>query len=152
MATIRSDEAVHGSAKSRPYSKPPEDLKLGKARILRFIHDTAWPISPTLVGMDFSQSNLSSPRDYSKIFSPVDNLFDGPPRPGFGDQAKESRARPQISIARIDIAKDVKFVGTSFDEPLSALTATELHLDRGDGDEKRQNEAAKKPIQAYGQR
>ncbi|KAI0838366.1 hypothetical protein F5Y06DRAFT_303734 [Hypoxylon sp. FL0890] len=120
MVSIRSDEAVKGSAKPGSHSKKPEDPEYARQRVTHYLEDSA---RPCIIASETPSTRPNSlyPGGYSTLFDPVDNLPGGP--------ATGTPARRQLETTHI--AKSVQFTGAQFDGSLSASTNTDdaQHLD-----------------------
>ncbi|OTA95232.1 hypothetical protein M434DRAFT_29101 [Hypoxylon sp. CO27-5] len=110
MSSIRSDQAIQGSVeRSVSYTKPLEGLEYANARVSGYVQETDRATIVTLPQTPPTGLTSLPPRDYSKLFDPVDKLRN--------DQAAGTLARRQTSIRRSDIASAVKFMGADRDVP-----------------------------------
>ncbi|KAI0116229.1 hypothetical protein F4776DRAFT_315788 [Hypoxylon sp. NC0597] len=106
MSSVRSYQAVQGSAEPGSHPKAPEDPQYADARVSAYMQDTAKPV---IVQTPSTKLNSLFPRDFSEVFSSVVNLSDC--------QAAGTPAQPQTSNDRSDIASTVKFAEGGREEP-----------------------------------
>ncbi|OTA52912.1 hypothetical protein K449DRAFT_402293 [Hypoxylon sp. EC38] len=120
MSSIRSDQAIQGSVeRSGSYTKPLEGPEYAKSRVSDYVQETDRPTIVTFPQTPPTELTLLLPRDYSKLFDPVDKLL---------NQEAGTLAQSRTSVGRNDIASNVKLAGTHLDVSFPRLDSHECSI------------------------
>ncbi|OTA52911.1 hypothetical protein K449DRAFT_402292 [Hypoxylon sp. EC38] len=98
MASIRSDEAVQGSAESGSCPKPAADPEHTDARILHYFKNAPTPVGFTAIQEPVAKPGLPCQRDYSDIFGSVDNLLRRESQSGPNNKTQETSKQAEITF------------------------------------------------------